>query len=150
MPTTCHTLALVSKSAAMRLLLLPPTTKDETRTLTLMHNNTCRLLVTKHQHQPRSTVYTHAAVCGCLAISIVTPDPLLYYTNRWGRNQEVASEDPFINGLYGIAYSKGLQNGQDPRYLQAVTTLKHFDACMSHSTASLTGCPTHPPSTNIA
>lgn len=86
---------------------------------------------------------------GCLAISIVISDPLLYYSNRWGRNQEVASEDPFINGLYGIAYSKGLQNGQDPRYLQAVTTLKHFDACMSHGTASITARPTHPPSTKM-
>lgn len=47
---------------------------------------------------------------------------------RWGRNQEVPSEDPTVNGLFGQMYTIGLQTGQDPRYLQAVVTLKHFDA----------------------
>lgn len=47
---------------------------------------------------------------------------------RWGRNQEVASEDPFVLGEYAKAYTKGLQEGQDKRYLQAVVTLKHWDA----------------------
>ena len=47
---------------------------------------------------------------------------------RWGRNQEVASEDPYMNGIFGTEYTKGLQNGQDDRYVQAVVTLKHWDA----------------------
>ena len=47
---------------------------------------------------------------------------------RWGRNQEVPSEDPFINGVFGTAYTKGLQEGEDPRFLQAIVTLKHWDA----------------------
>lgn len=47
---------------------------------------------------------------------------------RWGRNQEVPSEDPYINGVFGTSYTVGLQNGTDPRYLQAVVTLKHWDA----------------------
>ena len=29
----------------------------------------------------------------------------------------------------GTAYTEGLQQGPDPRYLQAVVTLKHWDAC---------------------
>lgn len=41
---------------------------------------------------------------------------------------ETPSEDPFVCGKFGAEYSIGLQNGSDPRYLQAVTTLKHFDA----------------------
>ena len=47
---------------------------------------------------------------------------------RWGRNQEVPSEDPYLNGVFGTMYTVGLQNGTDPRYLQAVVTLKHWDA----------------------
>eukprot|EP00048_Salpingoeca_helianthica_P015648 m.227816 g.227816 ORF g.227816 m.227816 type:complete len:774 (+) comp17327_c0_seq1:3-2324(+) len=47
---------------------------------------------------------------------------------RWGRNMETPSEDPLINGLYGTMYSRGMQQGDDPRYLMGVTTLKHFDA----------------------
>jgi len=47
---------------------------------------------------------------------------------RWGRNMEVPGEDPYLTGQYGVAYTQGLQNGDDPRYLQAVVTLKHWDA----------------------
>jgi len=47
---------------------------------------------------------------------------------RWGRNQEVASEDPYINGVFGTMYTKGLQEGEDDRYVQAISTLKHWDA----------------------
>lgn len=47
---------------------------------------------------------------------------------RWGRNMETPSEDPLVNALYGVAYTRGLQEGKDPRYLQAVVTLKHWVA----------------------
>lgn len=45
---------------------------------------------------------------------------------RWGRNMETPSEDPLVNARYGVAYTRGLQEGKDPRYLQAVVTLKHW------------------------
>ncbi len=42
---------------------------------------------------------------------------------------EVPSEDPFLSGKYGVEYTVGLQYGQlDPRYMQAIVTLKHWDA----------------------
>jgi beta-glucosidase-like glycosyl hydrolase len=41
---------------------------------------------------------------------------------------ETTSEDPLINGLYGALHSQGLQQGVDPRYKQAIITLKHWDA----------------------
>ena len=44
------------------------------------------------------------------------------------RNQEVASEDPYINGVFGTEYTRGLQEGEDTRFLQAISTLKHWDA----------------------
>lgn len=44
---------------------------------------------------------------------------------RWGRIQEVFSEDPFLTGRMGVAYIQGLQ-GDDPRYLKVAATVKHF------------------------
>ncbi len=46
---------------------------------------------------------------------------------RWGRTQETYGEDPFLAGVLGTAFVKGLQ-GNDPRYLKVVSTPKHF-AC---------------------
>ncbi|GAB5360883.1 hypothetical protein AAMO2058_000665800 [Amorphochlora amoebiformis] len=47
---------------------------------------------------------------------------------RWGRNVESPSEDPMMNGQYGVAYTKSLQEGEDPHYKQAIVTLKHWIA----------------------
>jgi beta-glucosidase len=44
---------------------------------------------------------------------------------RWGRIQEVFSEDPFLTGRMGVAYIEGLQ-GDNPRYLKVAATVKHF------------------------
>jgi beta-glucosidase len=44
---------------------------------------------------------------------------------RWGRIQEVFSEDPFLTGRMGVAYVQGLQ-GDDPQYLKVAATVKHF------------------------
>ncbi|MEV4051762.1 glycoside hydrolase family 3 C-terminal domain-containing protein [Amycolatopsis sp. NPDC049688] len=44
---------------------------------------------------------------------------------RWGRNEEGYSEDPYLTGEFAKAYGHGIQ-GDDPRYLQAAPTLKHF------------------------
>ena len=36
------------------------------------------------------------------------------------------SEDPFHSGQYGVAYTKGLQWGNDTRYTKAIGALKHY------------------------
>jgi beta-glucosidase-like glycosyl hydrolase len=55
-------------------------------------------------------------------IALLSRDP------RWGRNLETPGEDPYLNGQYGQWHTQGLQEGEDKRYLQAVVTLKHWDA----------------------
>ncbi|TYZ57633.1 hypothetical protein PybrP1_003385 [[Pythium] brassicae (nom. inval.)] len=56
---------------------------------------------------------------------------------RWGRNMETPSEDPLVNARYAVAYTRGLQEGKDPRYLQAVVTLKHWLAYSFESYAGV-------------
>ena len=40
----------------------------------------------------------------------------------------VASEEPLINGRFGVGYTQGVQTGSDPNHLKTVVTLKHWDA----------------------
>jgi len=73
-------------------------------------------------------------------IAIWAPVVNLARDPRWGRVQESYGEDPFLAGRMGVAYCKGLQ-GDDPKYLKAVATPKHF-AVHSQDTARTTGSAT--------
>ncbi len=53
------------------------------------------------------------------------PNVNIFRDPRWGRGQETYGEDPFLTGLLGSAFVKGVQ-GDDPHYLKAVATPKHF------------------------
>lgn len=44
---------------------------------------------------------------------------------RWGRTPETYGEDPYLAGVMGRQFVKGLQ-GDDPKYLKVVSTPKHF------------------------
>lgn len=46
---------------------------------------------------------------------------------RWGRTPETYGEDPFLTGVLGEQFVRGLQ-GNHPRYLKTVSTPKHFAA----------------------
>jgi beta-glucosidase len=46
---------------------------------------------------------------------------------RWGRTPETYGEDPFLSGVLGVQFIKGLQ-GNNPDYLKVVATPKHFAA----------------------
>ncbi len=46
---------------------------------------------------------------------------------RWGRTPETYGEDPYLSGVLGTQFVKGLQ-GNDSLYLKVVATPKHFAA----------------------
>ncbi|MBN1466901.1 glycoside hydrolase family 3 C-terminal domain-containing protein [candidate division KSB1 bacterium] len=54
-----------------------------------------------------------------------SPNINLFRDPRWGRGMETYGEDPFLTGRLAINFVKGLQ-GDDPNYLKAVATLKHY------------------------
>src|SRR4029453_13289727 len=57
---------------------------------------------------------------------LVYPSPVINISRdpRWGRIQEVFSEDPYLTGRMAVAYVKGLQ-GEDLAHLKVASTLKH-------------------------
>jgi beta-glucosidase len=52
---------------------------------------------------------------------------------RWGRNNESYGEDAFFTGTMSVAFIKGIQ-GDDPKYWQAASLLKHFLANSNETT----------------
>ncbi len=58
-------------------------------------------------------------------LTIWSPNINIFRDPRWGRGQETYGEDPFLTGRFAVAFVRGLQ-GDDPRYLKTVATVKHF------------------------
>jgi len=54
-----------------------------------------------------------------------SPNINIFRDPRWGRGQETYGEDPYLTGRFAVAFVHGLQ-GDDPRYLKTVATLKHY------------------------
>jgi len=54
-----------------------------------------------------------------------SPNVNIFRDPRWGRGQETYGEDPFLSGLIGSAFVRGLQ-GNDPNYLKVAACAKHF------------------------
>ena len=54
-----------------------------------------------------------------------TPNINIFRDPRWGRGMETYGEDPFLAGSLAIQFVKGMQ-GDDPKYLKTVATVKHF------------------------
>ena len=53
------------------------------------------------------------------------PNVNIFRDPRWGRGQECYGEDPYLSGMLGSAYVRGLQ-GDDPEHLKAAACAKHF------------------------
>jgi beta-glucosidase len=58
-------------------------------------------------------------------LTLWSPNINLFRDPRWGRGQETYGEDPLLTGRLGVQFVRGLQ-GDDPRYLKTVATIKHF------------------------
>jgi beta-glucosidase len=54
-----------------------------------------------------------------------SPNINIFRDPRWGRGQETLGEDPYLTGALGTEFIQGMQ-GNDPRYLQAIATPKHY------------------------
>ena len=54
-----------------------------------------------------------------------TPNINLFRDPRWGRGMETYGEDPFLTGRLAVQFIQGMQ-GNDPKYLKAVATAKHY------------------------
>lgn len=71
----------------------------------------------------------HATDLPHIGLDCWSPNIGIVRDPRWGRNLETPSEDPTVCGSFGVEVTKGLQESKtDPRFVQAVVTLKHFDA----------------------
>lgn len=58
-------------------------------------------------------------------LTVWSPNINLFRDPRWGRGQETYGEDPYLTGRMAVAFIRGLQ-GDDPRYLKTIATVKHF------------------------
>ena len=62
-----------------------------------------------------------------MGLTFWTPNINIFRDPRLGRGQETYGEDPYLTARIGSAFVKGLQ-GNDPKYLKASATAKHFAA----------------------
>lgn len=58
-------------------------------------------------------------------LTMWSPNINIYRDPRWGRGQETYGEDPYLTGILGVAFIKGLQS-DDPNYIQTAACAKHF------------------------
>ena len=54
-----------------------------------------------------------------------SPNINIFRDPRWGRGQETYGEDPYLSGLLGSAFVRGLQ-GDHPDYLKTAACAKHY------------------------
>ena len=66
-------------------------------------------------------VSTEAAGLNCFS-----PNVNLFRDPRWGRGQETYGEDPYLLSMLGVAYTRGLQEGQESKYLKVAACAKHY------------------------
>ncbi len=59
-------------------------------------------------------------------INCFSPNVNLFRDPRWGRGQETFGEDPYLISMIGNAYTIGLQQGTDEKYLKVAACAKHY------------------------
>ena len=64
---------------------------------------------------------TEAAGAQCFS-----PDVNLFRDPRWGRGQETYGEDPYLLSVIGVAYTRGLQEGENKKYVKVGACAKAY------------------------
>ena len=59
-------------------------------------------------------------------LNCFSPNVNLLRDPRWGRALETFGEDPYLISQQGLAYTLGLQEGSDPKYVKVAACAKHF------------------------
>ena len=59
-------------------------------------------------------------------LNCFSPNVNLLRDPRWGRALETFGEDPYLISLLGLAYTRGLQEGSDPKYVKVAACAKHY------------------------
>src|SRR5207244_3649182 len=78
-----------------------------------------------------------------------SPNINLFRDPRWGRGQETYGEDPFLTGRLAVQFIRGMQ-GDDPKYLKTVATVKHFAVHSGESSARHTAVRSAPEAAGLA
>lgn len=58
-------------------------------------------------------------------LTVWSPNINIFRDPRWGRGQETYGEDPYLTGLLGLNFIRGLQ-GPDPLHPRVIATPKHY------------------------
>ncbi len=58
-------------------------------------------------------------------LTLWSPNVNMFRDPLWGRGQETFGEDPYLSGVIGTAFVKGLQ-GDDPKYHKTAACAKHY------------------------
>lgn len=72
-----------------------------------------------------NTAVAHGYRMQYSGLTFWTPNVNIFRDPRWGRGQETYGEDPYLTGLLGTAFVKGLQ-GDHPIYLKTAAAAKHY------------------------
>ena len=54
-----------------------------------------------------------------------SPNVNMFRCAKWGRGQETFGEDPYLSGVMGTEFVKGMQ-GDDPKFLKVAACAKHY------------------------
>ncbi len=60
-----------------------------------------------------------------LGLTFWSPNINIFRDPRWGRGHETYGEDPYLTGMIGSAFVKGMQ-GNNPNYYKTVACAKHY------------------------
>ena len=91
-----------------------------------LHGRIAGVISTEFRAKNNATVARTGGSTGRYeGLTVWSPNINIFRDPRWGRGQETYGEDPFLTSRFAVAFVRGMQ-GDDPRYLKVVATLKHY------------------------